>query len=230
MRPVELHFANYLNKLKEQSQCLDKQVACIIVDKQDRIVSQGINEIIKCDKKCHDKENRICVVRHAEIVAIRNLRPEPANPGSRTIYQAPEFPFAYINLFPCVPCQKELAHIGIQEIVVFGPRHKDQWFKNIRLEPDIFAELAAHNGRDKQLSVAQGELAELITSISDYFYRPDKFTTPHDLADEIIDAELMIDQVKKLLWENESETYNIIRELRIRKFVKLLQSIDEGDI
>ncbi|KKK65668.1 hypothetical protein LCGC14_2971820 [marine sediment metagenome] len=66
MRPIELHFANYLNRLKEQSQCLDKQVACIVVDELDRIVSHGINEIVECDKKCHDKENRICVFRHAE--------------------------------------------------------------------------------------------------------------------------------------------------------------------
>ena len=224
MNPYELDIAAYLNRLKERSKCLDKQVACCIVNPEGRIIASGVNEILLCDKNCHDKENRTCEVRHAEITACNNLRYDD-------LLLPLKIPFtAYVNLFPCVPCQKFMAQSGVTEIVVFGPRHKDQWFENIRLERDIYADLIQSNGEAKALSVAQGELAELITAISDYFYRPDKLVPPHDVIDEIIDVELMVAQVKKILWKREPETYNILREMRKTKFRKLLQMMDDGEI
>lgn len=217
MNPNEI--MHYLNKLKEQSECLDKQVACVIVDMRGKIIAQGVNEVLACDRNCHDKENRICRVVHAEVVASMNI-----NRAS-----AMEPLTAYVNLFPCVPCQKVLASL-VNGIVVFGPQHKDQVFNHIRLEPNMHHELIEANGRDKQLSVAQGELAELITAISDFFYRTDKLMPTEELADEIVDAELMIDQVKRLLWVEDPETYNILRDVRMKKFAGLVDKLKRKEI
>lgn len=217
MKTFELEIMHFLNKLKEQSLCIDKQVACVIVDETGMIVSSGVNMVIECNKNCHDKTNRVCRVEHAESRAYFNLREA----------ECEENLTAYVNLFPCVPCQNLLA-CAVEEIVVFGPRHKDQVFNNIRLERDLYQEILDDNGKDKQLSVAQGELAELITMISDYFYRSHKNIPLSEIADEIIDAELMIDQVKKVIWKIEPEIFNMLRRTRKFKYLRLLQRIEEG--
>jgi len=211
----EILIAHYLNKLKEQSKCVDKQVACIITDKNYNIISTGINQIIECDHNCHDKINRKCFTLHAEIIAMANLR----NFNGRAKY-------AYLNLFPCVPCQNALLGF-IDEIIVFGPKHKDQVFDNIRLEPNLYEELLNNNGQAKQLSVAQGELCELVTAISDHFYRGDKGSNITHLLDEIIDAELMLDQVKLICWKKDSGTFNKLRFLRKKKYEKVLKAVIE---
>ena len=41
-------------------------------------------------------------------------------------------------------------------------------------ERSLSDKLLNHNGMEKQLSVVQGELCELVTAISDFFWRPDK--------------------------------------------------------
>lgn len=219
MKLFEFNIMHILNKLKEQSACLDKQVACIITNKYGSIISIGVNQIITCDKNCHDKEKRICETIHAEIIACNHLTPLDHTQAAT----------AYLNLFPCVPCQQVLSN-WVSEIVVFGPQHKDQWFPNIRLEQNLFQTMLDHNKKDKQLSVAQGELAELITAISDYFYRPDKNLPINYFVDEIIDAEFMLDQIKLIAWEKDSETYNILRELREHKYARLSIKLDENEI
>lgn len=219
MKLYEQGIMHLLNKLKEQSQCIDKQVACIITNKYGSIISVGVNQIIDCDKNCHDKENRICETVHAEIVTCDHMTPLDHTQATT----------AYLNLFPCVPCQKVLAN-WVEEIVVFGKQHKNQWFKNIRLEQNLYQNMLEHNGPDKQLSVAQGELAELITAISDYFYRPDKKIKITDFLDEILDAEFMLDQIKLITWLKEPEAYNLLRELRNDKYHKLEELLRDNII
>lgn len=216
MTGKELEIMHYLNILKEQSHCLDKQVACVIVDKDDKIVAQGVNEIIACDKNCHDKKNRTCEVTHAEVVACNRIDKFRSGPFRM-----------YVNLFPCVPCQETAERFGIEEIVVFGPQHKEQVFENIRIEHNLYNELYRLNGRDKQLSVAQGELAELITAISDFFYREDKGMNIVEFVDEIVDVELMLEQIKMIAWEENSELYNWLREIRNYKYLRLLDYINK---
>jgi len=121
MNDQEFSIYHCLNQLKKKSLCLDKQVACIITTKDYGILSWGINIVKECDKNCMDKEKRLCVTQHAEVGAIKNLPP-----GRRSYY-------AFLNLFPCPACQKQLAPF-VKEIVVFGKRHKEQVFNNIRLE------------------------------------------------------------------------------------------------
>ena len=210
----EYNIMHLLNKLKEQSECIDKQVVCVITDEYQRIISTGINEVVFCDKNCHDKENRKCFTVHAEIIAMANLR----NFSKRAKY-------AYLNLFPCAPCQQALSTI-VEEIVVFGPKHKEQVFDNIRLERNLYADLLNSNKQAKQLSVAQGELCELVTAISDYFYRPEKKMKVQDIADEIIDAELMLDQIKLICWNKEPELYNVLKYSRESKYKKIQKRLN----
>jgi len=103
-----------MESMKELSKCIDKQVVCLIVDKDGAIVSTGINKVIECDKNCHDKEHRKCVVRHAEIVALDNLKDKEFFTGLT----------AYVSLFPCKSCQEAIAPY-VDEIVTFGMAHKD---------------------------------------------------------------------------------------------------------
>ncbi len=205
---------DYLNKLKEYSQCVDKQVACVIVDKSTgQILSSGVNKIISCDMNCHDKEKRICNTVHAEVMAVNNLN---MRPWGATI--------AYVNLFPCIPCQRAL-FTRVSEVTAFGFKHREAAFKNIRLVPDITAELIGHDGEKKQLSIAQGELAELITCISDYFHRPEKEVPTEEIMDEIVDAELMLESLKRLIWKKDNESYNVLCKVRKDKLTSLLEKV-----
>ncbi len=218
MKHEEQNIMHFLNKLKEQSACIDKQVACVITDRNYNIISTGVNIIVNCDKNCHDKENRVCETDHAEIVACANLH--DFNGRSK---------YAYINLFPCPPCQYAL-HNYVDEIIVFGKQHKNQVVPNIRLEPDMYLNMLESNGINKQLSVAQGELAELITAISDYFYRKDKNKDVRDIVDEIIDAEFMLDQIKLIIWKEEPEFFNFLKVMRSPKYQRLQRLLKEGVI
>lgn len=216
MNNQEAHIFHLMNVLKEESQCLDKQVVCIITDKRYSILSYGVNFVDECNQKCDDKENRICNVRHAEAMAIDNLR---------SGYMPAVVHYAFVNLFPCVSCQELFKSTGIKEIIVAGPRHKGQIFKNIRLESDLYKSLLLENGKEKQLSVIQGELAELITMISDYFYRPNKKIPIKEMVDEIIDVELMLMQLKMICWKGDPLFYNLLRHIRASKHITLLDKI-----
>ncbi|KKN61487.1 hypothetical protein LCGC14_0521420 [marine sediment metagenome] len=215
----EYEIMHLLNKLKEKSNCLDKQVACIITDSLCNILSVGINRVLNCDKDCYNKEKRICVTTHAEIEACNHL----------TSLDHGFAKTAYLNLFPCVPCQRILKN-WVKEIVVFGPKHKEQEFKNIRLERNLYFDLLDKNKQAKQLSVAQGELCELVTAISDYFYRPEKNMNEHDFVDEIIDAELMLDQIKLICWQQNTNFYNILRDIRNKKYMRIQLRLNNGGI
>jgi len=208
----EAYIFHLMNLLKEESECIDKQVVCILTDQLYRILSYSTNKIIACDRQCHDKENRRCETIHAEIEALDKCRNRDA------LY------YAFVNLFPCAPCQIALEQY-VEEIIVAGPKHKDQVFKNIRLEGDLYKNLLLDNGKNKQLSVAQGELAELITTISDFFYRDDKDIPMEKLLDEIVDVELMLMQLKTICWKTDPYAYNELRRIRSNKHIHLLDWI-----
>jgi len=211
MNYQEAHIFHLMNLYKEQSWCLDKQVVCILTDKDYNILSYGINEIIACDQQCHDKENRRCETVHAEIVALQKT--------SQIAH------YAFVNLFPCAPCQTRLRQEGIQEIIVAGPKHKKQVVDIIRLESDLYKDILLDNGQEKQLSVAQGELAELITAISDFFYRPEKKIPMEELLDEVADVELMLMQIKTICWKNDPSAYNQLRNIRGAKHIALIDRV-----
>lgn len=202
----EILIYNFLNFLKQSSRCIDKQVACVITCRGE-IVSHGVNRVIRCDKNCDDKKNRTCEVEHAEIVAVENLAYRPGTTKQDFI--------AYINLFPCIPCQDVLRDF-VSKIVVFGPKHKGQIFTEIELKNNFAEELLDYNGKT-QPSILQGELAELISSVGDYFYRNDKGDIVEPVLDEIVDVENQLTLLKQILWRDDKETYNKLREIRKEK-------------
>ena len=102
-----------MESMKRLSKCVDKQVVCLIVNEAGAIVSSGVNTVLECDKNCHDKANRTCIVDHAEVVAVRHLPFKDLT--GRT---------AYVSLFPCKSCQ-ELIDPFVDEIVTFGMAHKE---------------------------------------------------------------------------------------------------------
>jgi deoxycytidylate deaminase len=210
----DLEMYALLEELKQQSKCIDKQVACIIVDNiSHEVLATGINTVIECDKNCHDKEHRVCNVRHAEVSAIEHFDSDKYKLGERT---------AYVSLFPCKACQEAILPY-VDEIVTFGMIHKD-WVSGDKLTvfPHIEYTLLNHNGKEKQLSIAQGELAELITSISDVFSRNDKDKTDDDLIDELIDVELQIKLIKIIAQAQYPDLYNKLRAARSAKYAGLL--------
>lgn len=216
---IDLKMYTLLHILKEESQCIDKQVACIIADDQGTVRSYGVNTIIVCNKNCHDKKNRICEVIHAEIKAIEHLC------YTGEMIDTPLT--AYLSLFPCVPCQKALTSY-VNEIRVFGPKHKGQVFDNIVLMPDYGQELIAYNGKEKQLSIVQGELSELISAIGEYLYRPEKNVDTWEVMKEIVDVELQLHLLKWILWSDNHESFNELRETRYNKLYNVFDKLKSG--
>lgn len=213
-----------LERIKAQSRCIDKQVACIIADKDYNIIATGVNTIVKCDKNCHDKENRTCEVVHAERMAVRALSDHQCDllnhvPGGR----------AYVSLFPCKACQELIAPF-VDEIVTFGMIHKD-WVSGDKLTvfPHMSYMLKKYNGDEKQRFIAMGELAELITAVSDFFAREDK-KSARELLDEIFDAETQIEILKILVHEAYPEAYNVLREIRDEKSRVLMGKFALGGV
>lgn len=202
-----------LERIKTQSRCIDKQVACIICDSDYNILSMGVNTIIRCDKNCHDKEKRVCETEHAERMAAKSLNLFNPIPGGR----------AYVSLFPCKACQERIAPY-VDEIVTFGMIHKD-WVSGDKLTvfPHISYMLKKYNGDEKQRFVAMGELAELITAVSDFFARENKITA-REVLDEIFDAETQIEILKIMIHDRYPETHNVLREIRNEKTQRLMKS------
>ncbi len=203
-----------LERIRAQSVCIDKQVSCIIVNKKGAIVASGVNTVLECNKNCHDKANRICTVRHAEVSTLQTLSMGDIQIGGLT---------AYTSLFPCKACQEELLPF-VDEIVTFGMIHKD-WVSGDKLT--VFHHMSymlmKHNGPEKQRFVAMGELAELITSVSDFFARgAEGKAEAEEVLDEIFDAETQIEILKIMVHEKFPEAYNELRRIRDEKTKKLL--------
>lgn len=212
---VRIHYL--LHQLKQESKCIDKQVACIITDNDLNILSYGINTIIECNKDCHDKENRVCNVIHAEVVAAKNLNKDSVVEKGK----------AWLTLFPCAPCQEALRPY-VDEIIVFGPKHKDQVFDNITIKENFIEELIEYNNPIRQLSIIQSELAELVSAVADFQYRTDKGQLTEPVIDEIVDVENQLILLKEILWRSDPETYNKLRYFRREKTFDLFGKLVAG--
>jgi len=92
-------------------------------------------------------------------------------------------------------------------------------------ERSLSDKLLNHNGMERQLSVVQGELCELVTAISDFFWRPDKKMPIEEILDEIIDVELMLLQLKKILLIQDKKIKIKLEELKEIKYNKLLDKL-----
>jgi deoxycytidylate deaminase len=196
-KDIEIYY--FLMQLKEKSECIDKQVACIIVDENYNIVSQGVNIIQECDKNCYDKVNRICNVKHAEEVAIENLC--LFNQGNRKLK-------AYISLCPCVACQKILGPY-VEEIIYFGMTHKDilKRFKNKIINfPHLHYKIHSSSFDNETLENVKNAFKTLVNCMDE----PDEQHVIH----AIIQAEVQLEQLKMLMYESDSEFHNNLRTIR----------------
>lgn len=209
-----------LNYLREQSECIDKQVSCIITDEDDNIASMGWNQIINCDKNCHDKENRICLTEHAEIIALRAI---PEN------WEIEPYK-AYVSLFPCKDCQEMLQLHGIKEIISFTEDHKGSSFPNITFAENINYELLNSDPVDTRNKIkhtkyhiqliesACQELKDDMYTLYDF-----RYVQAPGLLKSIADMELQLEQLKLILWSEDPEFYNKMREARkLRREILLL--------
>lgn len=212
-----------LNSLRRLSACADKQVACIITDRWDNILSVGINEVHNC-VQCHITGSKVgCQVTHAEVAALAKLSPMYLDDAR----------IAYVSLFPCPDCQRHLEHI-VDKIVVFGNQHKELVIpkEKIELVPNLALDLWKVNGEQKQLSVIISELAELIKAITDYFYRrQERGTKVEELVDEVIDVEMMIDVLLSILADNyDKEVIFKLSKGKDEKLGKIRSRLQDGTI
>lgn len=119
LNKINTRYATFEDKLiiKEaetasaDSVCIDRKVGCFLICEEGNLTS--CNEVIRCNKQCDDKENRICEVTHAEVAALRKAEEKGWTPIT-----------AYVTLYPCFPCMQALTAAGVKEIVVFGFSHK----------------------------------------------------------------------------------------------------------
>lgn len=214
LESLDVEMFRTLSVLRDNSRCIDKQVACVIVDVDGNILSVGMNTIINCNKKCDEHSTRVCEVRHAEQVAVDNL----SENNKKKAYRA------YVSLYPCVPCQRALEP-HVKEIVSFGMIHRDTVLDNITVFPHLHYKLLKHN-KHNQPYIVSGELGELITAISDLFAR-DRGSVK-SVANEVIDVELQLELLKLALWEKDHEFYNVKRALRNFKYKqKILKDPEE---
>ena len=89
------------------------QVGCVIVDKQNRVVSLGFNGfprgIKDLDNRYEDKETKYLFVAHAERNALDNA---PLSVEGCTLYSP---------LLPCNECAKSIIQKGITKVVSYEP-------------------------------------------------------------------------------------------------------------
>lgn len=189
----EEEYAYYMlaKGISRLSSCIDKQVGAVCVNAG--TVTLGYNKITTCNNLC----NKTCKATHAEIDVLR---------GVSFVYSTAVL---YLNLFPCENCQKEAWLRGIRKIVVFGEQGNKkviEEFENtsaiIELLPPLPKLLVNMNGSDLQMKIVQGELAELITAISN-FSRVDRAESKEQLTQEVIgeitDVKLQLETLEHIL-------------------------------
>lgn len=200
-----------LEQIKQQTSCIDKQVACIITDGKE-IKSIGYNTVQGCDKDCYNPA-RICFNTHAETMAFMNLKAPIVGPL-----------YIYLNLFPCGNCQKIISqyNTAIAEVIIFSSIHKQigEYIDKDKLTvfDNIGVELLNFN-KDKQLFVAMGELAELITAIADSKRRDVR--NDRNIIEELVDVELQINQIKRYLYGIDKDFITIYKNATFTKYSKL---------
>lgn len=212
-----------LQELRKQSRCKDKQVACIITDMKDNILSVGVNKVNACSSCGETGSKQGCDVVHAEVVAVCNLSKDQMEVKKR----------AYVSLYPCENCQVGLDNF-VEEIIVFGTKHKNCVIdeNKIKLVPNLVGELHKINGEQKQLAVITSELAELSIVVQDYFYRRhEREVSVADVLDEIIDVHLMTSILIDIIGKNyDAQVMPKLIEGERQKLTKVASALSDGRI
>lgn len=106
------YFINIANAVSLKSKDPSSKVGCVIVDKNNRIISQGYNGFVAgCDesKMTWDRPKKYLLVIHAEANALIHARQDLS--GAK----------AYITHGPCENCLKHMLQAGIREIYYADP-------------------------------------------------------------------------------------------------------------
>lgn len=96
----------------KQSRCPKRQVGCVMINEDNRILSTGYNDLIRglphCEQICKidpESERKICQCTHAELDAMLQCS------NIRLIHTV------YVTLSPCINCAKLLANSSMENLV-----------------------------------------------------------------------------------------------------------------
>lgn len=106
------YFMNLAMTVSQRGTCDRAYVGCLIVNKENRIVSTGYNGSIKgnphCDEIGHTMRDGHCIATiHAEMNALLYCAKEGISVNGC---------IAYVTHFPCLNCTKSLIQAGISKI------------------------------------------------------------------------------------------------------------------
>ncbi len=135
------HFMDWAICTSKQSTDDSKQVGCVIVTPDKRIIGSGYNCLIRgCDHSIVERRTRPGKYKwtiHAEINAICDAGKIGHSLNNCT---------AYISWFPCLPCAGALVHAGIKTFVTEAPNLKNErWGADFIEVVKMFAEVGIEN-------------------------------------------------------------------------------------
>lgn len=112
-RSWEEYFMNIAEIVSERGTCDRAYVGCVLVNKDNRIVSTGYNGSIsgnpQCDEVGHKMRDGHCIATiHAEINALIYCAKEGITVKNSV---------CYVTHFPCLNCTKALIQAGISKII-----------------------------------------------------------------------------------------------------------------
>lgn len=108
----EQYFMNIATLVAERSTCDRAYVGCVLVNKDNRIISTGYNGSIsgnlQCDEVGHKMRDGHCIATiHAEMNALLYCAKEGISVKNS---------ICYVTHFPCLNCTKSLIQAGISKI------------------------------------------------------------------------------------------------------------------
>ena len=121
------YFMNLAMTVSQRGTCDRAYVGCVIVNKENRIVSTGYNGSIKgnphCDEIGHTMRDGHCIATiHAEMNALLYCAKEGISVNGC---------IAYVTHFPCLNCTKSLIQSGISKIYYNNAYRVDDYAKEL---------------------------------------------------------------------------------------------------
>ena len=121
------YFMNLALTVSQRGTCDRAYVGCVIVNKENRIVSTGYNGSIKgnphCDEIGHTMRDGHCIATiHAEMNALLYCAKEGISVNGC---------IAYVTHFPCLNCTKSLIQAGISKIYYNNAYRVDDYAKEL---------------------------------------------------------------------------------------------------
>lgn len=123
----EEYFMHIADSISERGTCDRAYVGCVLVNKDNRIVSTGYNGSIsgnpQCDEVGHVMRDGHCIATiHAEMNALLYCAKEGISVKNTT---------CYVTHFPCLNCTKSLIQAGITKIYYRNGYRIDEYAKEL---------------------------------------------------------------------------------------------------